>query len=109
MNTKLSDAYRLLRDVIAQNKILNCDLASIEAEILGADEELSRDEYLFDKRLTQLASSIHDVTSTCESFVILRVSALNLSTLFSNLADAIESVVVANRDQLNGTLENHQN
>jgi hypothetical protein len=103
MNAKLSDAYRILRDAIVLNNIPNCDLAEIEAEILGADEEVLRDEYLFETRLTQLmATSARDVTSICEALAVLRVSAMNISTLFGNLADVIETVLVADHDRCSG-------
>lgn len=99
MGTRLSDAYRELYNSVTQNEILNFDLANIEAEILSADEELSRDERLFEIRLSQLTSSPRNATSSCEALVSLRISALNLSILSSNLADAIESAVLASQDK----------
>jgi len=82
------------------NGIPNSDMAGIEAEIIGADEELSRDEHLFATRLAHAAMSDRDVSTICESLSVLRISAINLSNIYSNLADEIEGVVIACRNQL---------
>ncbi|HEX3654537.1 MAG TPA: hypothetical protein VHV55_01955 [Pirellulales bacterium] len=67
--------------------------------IIGTDGELARDEMLFDENVARVVAALSGSGVPVDHAVsTLRVFAMNLSAVFSNLANDLETLVVHRRD-----------
>ena len=93
-NIKLSDAYRTLysaRNLFEKSTMNELDVLK---EIEESDSELDRDEELFLESLEKAKRLIiaQDSTNASYALVHTRLHAMNISSIFLNLADAIEQL-----------------
>jgi hypothetical protein len=95
LNTlRLSDVYKMLlesQSLFAQSTM---SVDEIQSEISESDAELSRDVDLFNSWQERSRNSMmnKDADSLGKSLVHLRIHAMNISTIFLNLANAIEQL-----------------
>lgn len=104
MTIRISEAYRLLLQVVDRTPVPCLDIPDIECECREADAELARDEVRFDEHIAQLRTALlvenpneFDLAAR-DALNNLCSSAMNISTVVSNLAEEIEKVVIARRD-----------
>lgn len=84
-----------MREVIVGTVGHRCDIVGIANEIRDADAELAHDQNIFEVNLSKLEAALtNDRKLVNEELIKLRISAMNISTIFSNLADEIETLVV---------------
>jgi len=89
-------AYQLVHDAARAYAVSAMDMSHIEDKIRETDMEVASDEARFEQfiRDTEIALSKNDSDRLIVALLELRISAINISTIFSNLADQIEKIVV---------------
>lgn len=95
MAVQLSVAYQLLHDSLRTIGDSTTELGEIEVEIRESDEELANDHASFARNMqnAEMALAENHMDGLIEALILLRVSAMNISTIFSNLADEIGKAV----------------
>lgn len=100
-NLNLSHAYEAL--LIAKNLFSEStmDVADVENEVAESNEELARDVELFSEWLhrSRRAAELGDANETGNALVHLRAHAMNISSIFLNLADTIEALAFTNGEK----------
>ncbi len=97
----LSHAYEAL--LIAKNLFpeSTMDVAGVECEAAESNDELARDVDLFSEWLlrSQRAAELGDANETSNALIHLRLHAMNISSIFLNLADTIESLAFTSGEE----------
>mgnify|MGYP001095102080 CR=1 FL=1 len=90
----LNEVYSTLLRVAGNFPRSTADMEDIREESCGADAELARDIELFNKALKGLHAAEEAMNIEQQGFrlVHVRAHAMNIATIFSNLADSIEEV-----------------
>lgn len=94
MKVKLSEAYRILHQLTLVSNVNRVDIKSLEEEVKTADSELYFDLNEFNNRIDNLTGFINSsqYELTKEDLIFLRIKAMNLQSLFSNLTNAIDDI-----------------
>jgi hypothetical protein len=107
MEIKISQAYKALAqlDLAAKKKSLKA--SSLKEEIKTSRDELINDLSSFDKEVTSLLEFVEsgEYERTLESFINIRAKAMDVSTIFSNLVEQMDTFI-QNTD-LYGDLEEY--
>ena len=95
----LNSVYSLLLQLASQFPESTADVDDLKEESCGADAELARDFELFSKAFQELqeAESGTAVEQQAYKLVHVRAHAMNIATIFSNLADSIEEVAFTSK------------
>lgn len=99
MTARISDAYRLVRHLAAESPGCPLDLRELETEVAGADGVLASDERMSDESAAETAEALSGCGESVEhALSTLGVFAMNLSTVFNNLANDIATLIVHRRN-----------
>src|SRR5262245_31726516 len=92
----LSQAYRLIVKIIIDSQLYKCNLNAFEEAVLEDDASLDLHLHLFSEYLGQLETAV-DVGGypLTEALVLVRIGAMNLSSIFSNLEENIDAIIAA--------------
>lgn len=95
MTTQLSKAYQLVYDAAQKVGCTTLNVPDIEVEICEADAELASDEAGFERNLRSACTALakDDSDGLTEYLIRLRISAMNLSTIFSNFSEELERIL----------------
>lgn len=95
MNIQLSKAYRLLRELDASSNHKSLNDESIIEEIETADDEVCSDISDFNSKLKSIQSLVDssDFSATAEDLIMLRLYAMNISSVMNNLVEEIDSFI----------------
>ena len=99
MNANLNQIYELLRIVADPCPDATIDKNELATESREANSELARDIELLREAYAELFESFQngDLYEQRLALAILRSRAMNLETVFGNLARSVESIVFALR------------